>query len=143
MFTREDRGNFWILNWLDEFMIGHKGFICGGCFKNIFNKENVKDIDMFFESESDYEDAVQYFDSMTPGYEGDDKRSEEYTFYYENDNVKAYKHIRTGVRIELCSKIFGKPEEILSQFDFSITKFAYYKAIIEDETGAEREEEKR
>lgn len=79
MFTREDRGNFWILNWLDEFMIGHNGFICGGCFKNIFNKENVKDIDMFFESESDYEDAVQYFDSMTPGYDGDDKRSEEYT----------------------------------------------------------------
>lgn len=38
-------------------------------------------------------------------------------------------------------KDFGKPEEILSQFDFSITKFAYYKAIIEDETGAEREEE--
>mgnify|MGYP000159907609 CR=1 FL=1 len=97
MFTREDRGNFWILNWLDEFMIGHNGFICGGCFKNIFNKENVKDIDMFFESESDYEDAVQYFDSMTPGYEGDDKRSEEYTLYYENDNVKAYKHIRTEV----------------------------------------------
>lgn len=76
---------------------------------------------------------------MTPGYEGDDKQNEEYTFYYENDNVKAYKHKRTGVRIELCSKIFGKPEEILSQFDFSITKFAYYKAIIEDETGAERE----
>ena len=141
MFTREDRDNFWILNWLDEFMTGHNGFICGGCFKNIFNKENVKDLDIFFENESDYEDAVQYFDSMTSGYEGDDKRSEEYTFYYENDNVKAYKHIRTGVRIELCSKIFGKPEEILSQFDFSITKFAYYKAIIEDETGAECEEE--
>ena len=47
---------------------------------------------------------------MTPGYEGDDKQNEEYTFYYENDNVKAYKHKRTGVRIELCSKIFGKPE---------------------------------
>lgn len=140
MFIRESRDNFWILNWLDEFMMGHNGFICGGCFKNIFNKENVKDLDIFFESKSDYEDAVQYLDSMTPGYEGNDKRNEEYTFYYENDNVKAYKHIRTGVRIELCSKIFGKPEEILKQFDFSITKFAYYKAIIEDETGAEREE---
>ena len=47
MFIREDRDNFWILNWLDEFMIGHKGFICGGCFKNIFNKEKVKDLDIF------------------------------------------------------------------------------------------------
>lgn len=141
MFISESRENFWMLNWLDEFMLGHNGFICGGCFKNIFNKEKVKDLDIFFESESDYEDAVQYFDSMTPGYEGADKRNEEYTFYYENDNVKAYKHIRSGTRIELCSKIFGKPEEILKQFDFSITKFAYYKATIEDETGAELEEE--
>lgn len=141
MFIRENRDNFWILNWLDEFMIGHKGFICGGCFKNIFNKEKVKDLDIFFKSREDYDDAVEYFDSMTPGYEGDDKRNEEYTFYYENDNVKAYKHIRTGTRIELCSKIFGEPEKILERFDFSITKFAYYKAIIEDETGAECTEE--
>lgn len=29
MFIREDRDNFWILNWLDEFMIGHKGFMYG------------------------------------------------------------------------------------------------------------------
>lgn len=33
-------------------------------------------------------------------------------------------------------KIFGKPEEILNKFDFTITKFAYYKEEVEDETGA-------
>lgn len=63
---KRDRENFWILNWLDEYMTGHKGFICGGCFKNIFNKEKVKDLDIFFENESDFDDAVQYFDSQTP-----------------------------------------------------------------------------
>lgn len=68
------RENFWMLNWLDEYMTGHKGFICGGCFKNIFNKEKVKDLDIFFENESDFDDAVQYFDSQTPGYDGDDVR---------------------------------------------------------------------
>mgnify|MGYP005913316459 CR=1 FL=1 len=62
---KRDRENFWILNWLDEYMTGHKGFICGGCFKNIFNKEKVKDLDIFFENESDFDDAVQYFDSQT------------------------------------------------------------------------------
>ena len=107
---KRDRENFWILNWLDEYMTGHKGFICGGCFKNIFNKEKVKDLDIFFENESDFDDAVQYFDSQTPGYDGDDVRDEKYHFHYENDNVKAYKHIETGVVIELCCKIFGKPE---------------------------------
>ena len=74
MFIREGIDNFWILNWLDEFMIGHKGFICGGCFKNIFNKEKVKDLDIFFEKESDFDEAVEYFDSKTPGYEGDNSR---------------------------------------------------------------------
>ena len=33
MIITYDRDNFWMLNWLDEFMIGHHGFICGGCFK--------------------------------------------------------------------------------------------------------------
>lgn len=73
-------------------MIGHKGFIVGGCFKNIFNHEKVKDIDIFFEKQTDFDDAVAYFDSMTPGYDGDDKRDETYYFHYENSNVKAYKH---------------------------------------------------
>lgn len=135
MLIKQERENFWILNWLDEFMTGHKGFICGGCFKNIFNHEKVKDIDIFFKTQTDYDEAVQYFDSMTPGYEGDDKRDEEYRFRYENPNVKAYKHIKTGISIELCCKIFGTAEDILNQFDFTITKFAYYKEEIEDDTG--------
>lgn len=139
MLVKAERDNFWTLNWMDEFMAGHKGFICGGCFKNIFNREKVKDLDIFFESKADWDEAVQYFDSMTPGYNGDDKRDEEYTFFYENDNVKAYKHKRTGIAIELCCKIFGTAEEILKRFDFTITKFALYKEEVEDETGAEIE----
>lgn len=134
---KESRDNFWILNWLDEYMTGHKGFICGGCFKNIFNKENVKDLDIFFESKGDYDDAVTYFDSQTPGYNGDDKRDEKYYFHYENDNVKAYKHMESGIVVELCCKIFGKPENILNRFDFTVAKFAYYKAEVVDETGEE------
>lgn len=35
MLVEKDRGNFWMLNWLDQYMVGHKGFIAGGCFKNI------------------------------------------------------------------------------------------------------------
>lgn len=133
MLVKQDRENFWILNWLDEFMIGHKGFICGGCFKNIFDKKKVKDLDIFFECQNDFDEAVQYFDSQTVGYEGDDKREENYRFYYGNANVKAYKHIKKNITIELCCKIFGKPEEILNQFDFTIVKFAYYKEEVKSE----------
>ena len=143
MIVRQSRDNFWMLNWLDKFMEGHKGFICGGCFKNIFNEEKVKDLDIFFKSHVDWAEAVEYFDSMTAGYsdeETEDTVSDEdaeYRFLYENDNVKAYTHKKTGVRLELCSKVFGMPEDVINQFDFTITKFAYYKAEVEDETGAE------
>lgn len=144
MLVKEERDNYWMLNWLDQFMIGHKGFICGGCFKNIFNKEKVKDLDIFFKNKADFDDAVEYYNSKTAGYwiDGDpynelDEDKAEYKFLYENKNVKAYIHKQTGVRIELCCKIFGTAEDILNQFDFTITKFAYYKEEVEDETGAE------
>lgn len=48
MLIKENKDNYWMLNWLDKFMEGHEGFICGGCFKNIFNQEKVKDLDIFF-----------------------------------------------------------------------------------------------
>lgn len=142
MFIKESRDNYWMLNWLDEFMVGHKGFICGGCFKNIFNKEKVKDLDIFFQSRADFDKAVEYYDSKTAGYwiDVDTELSEddaEYRFLYENKNVKAYIHKKTGVQIELCCKIFGTAEDILNQFDFTITKFAYYKEEVKDETDAE------
>lgn len=137
MIVKQERDNFWLLNWLDEFMTGHKGFICGGCFKNIFNHEKVKDLDIFFKNRTDFDEAVQYFDSQSRGYEGKGKGAEIYQFYYQNDNVKAYKHIEKGITIELCCKIFGTSDEILNNFDFTVTKFAYYKEEVEDETGSE------
>lgn len=124
--------NFLQLKFLDKYMLGHSGFIAGGCFKNIFNKERIKDIDIFFESYSDFIKGCEYFDTMTHGYERDDKRYEKYWFLYENDNVKAYKEQKTGIVLELNQKIFGTPEEILNQFDFTICKFAYYKSYNKD-----------
>lgn len=132
MLIQQERENFWMLNWLDEFMEGHKGFICGGCFKNIFNHETVKDIDIFFESSMDFYDAVAYFDRQTTGYKGAGKQNENYQFCYANENVRAYKHIKKNVMIELCCKIYGTAKEILNSFDFTITKFAYYKVNVED-----------
>jgi hypothetical protein len=131
-FVQREIENFYNLKWLDAYMIGHKGFIAGGCFKNIFNNEKVKDIDIFFESKKDYQDAKSYYD------EDDD-----YYFYYGNKKVVSYKHKKSGISIELIKSTFGKPEEILDQFDFSIAKFTYYKTETEEYSeGIDDKEEK-
>lgn len=39
--------HIFMLRQLDKFMSGHSGFIAGGCFKNLFNHEKIKDIDVF------------------------------------------------------------------------------------------------
>lgn len=104
---------------LDQFLSGHKGFAAGGCFKDLLNGKPAKDIDIYFRNQKDYDIAVDRFDN-NPVYE----------LFYQNENVKAYKAIKQGFSIELCHKVFGSPEEILNQFDFTITKFAYFKEII-------------
>lgn len=140
MITELERNNFFMLNWLDEFLVGHKGFVCGGCFKNIFNNERVKDIDIFFRNSEDWNRAVFYFDERSVGYDDYDcgplsEEDAEYKFYYENRKVKAYKHLKSGKVIELCKSVFGTPKEVISRFDFTITKFAYYKEEVTDENG--------
>lgn len=113
--------NFRQLYFLDKFLIGHKGFVAGGCFKNIFNKQAVKDIDMFFESKENFNDAVKYFKDLIK------ENPEEWRKSYENKNVWAIYSEKDKLRIELVRSVFGSPEKIISDFDFSVTKFAYYR----------------
>lgn len=115
IYVSESLKNFPQINFLKQFLIGHPGIIAGGCFKSIFSGTTLHDIDMFFRNDTDFHKAVMYFkehkDTYTPG--------------YENKNVTSFIHLKTNIRIECVSKIYGKPEEILNQFDFTITKFAY------------------
>lgn len=115
-FIEKDHLSYPKIRFLDIYMAGHKGYIAGGCFKNIFNNEKIKDVDIFFESEVDFTKADTYF-----------KDNKEYVFSYDNKNTRAYKNIKTNVRVELVRSQFGTPEELLCKFDFSITKFAYCK----------------
>ena len=79
-FKTSDLLNYRQLWWLDKFLIGHKGFIAGGCFKNIFNNERVKDLDIFFWSERDFLEAKKYFKQQIK----DNPQS--WRFTYENKN---------------------------------------------------------
>ena len=112
--------NFGQIRWLDKYMEGHKGFIAGGCFKNILSGERVKDIDIFFESESDFQEAVNLFNEGRHQKEG-------WKFKYRNEKVCAFQKEGEKVWVEFIESEFGKPEEILRSFDFTVAKMAYYK----------------
>lgn len=105
-------------------MQGHKGFIAGGCFKNILSREKVKDVDIFFHNQSDFDEAVAHFNSLVE--EGT------WTSKYRNNKACAFQEKGSSMWVELIESVFGTPEDILNNFDFTITKFAYYKEIVPD-----------
>lgn len=121
-FVNESSWNFAKIKWLDRYMSGHSGFIAGGCFKQIFAQERVKDIDVFFSNEEEWGKAAIYF-----------RDSADYDSYYDNKKVEAYKHKKTGVVVELIKTVYGSPADIIGNFDFTITKFAYYKHTEQNE----------
>lgn len=127
-FTDRSLDNLAVIHKLDTYMTGHKGFIAGGCFKNIIDGQDIRDVDIYFLNEADWAEADSYY-----------KGSDNYVFSYENDKVRAYKNKYSKIRVELIRVMFGTPEEVIGEFDFTVTKFAYYKQIIpatedEDET---------
>jgi hypothetical protein len=120
-FTIKDKETFFRLNKLDQYMSGHKGFIAGGVFKNLFNDESIRDIDMFFETESDFNDGLEYF-----------KTHKNWGKSYENDNCVAFYHKIDKTSIELVKRFFLSPQQVIEMFDFSIVRAAYFKQENED-----------
>ena len=70
-FVIDTPDNFWQIRWLDKYMEGHKGFIAGGCFKNILSGERVKDIDIF--SYCEHHMALMYDMKVSVAYLPKDK----------------------------------------------------------------------
>lgn len=89
MLVERSRDDFFKIWFLDEYMSGHKGYIAGGCFKSIFSGEKNKDIDMFFEDKADFDKALSHF-----------QKSKGYHPFYDNENVNAFMHDKTGIVIE-------------------------------------------
>lgn len=130
-FIDRDLNNLHLIHRLDTYMRGHKGFIAGGSFKNILLDQDIKDVDIYFANQQDWAEADEYFN-----------KSENYKFSYENDKVRAYKNKYSKIRVELIRVMYGSPAEVINLFDFTVTKFAYYKNIItkyNDETHEEEE----
>ena len=125
-FVTSDPEHIFALRQMDKFMVGHRGFIAGGCFKNLFSHEHIKDVDVFFRSYEDFLDASIAL-----------VESEDFEATYESKNVRAFRHIKSNTVVELVCSIYGSPEEVISQFDFTVAKFAYYKELERNSDGDE------
>lgn len=104
------------LRFFDRFMANHSGYIAGGCFKGLFLGEKIKDVDLFFENETEARKAATYFDG-----------SEEYARAWSNDRVSAFRCKKTGIVVEVIYSFLGQPAEMIANFDFTITKAFYSK----------------
>lgn len=103
--------NYPDITFLKKYIKGTNGFIAGGCFKNIFNKEKVKDVDMFFETQDDFSAARTKYIT-----------DKDFELEYETKNVSGFKEKKTGIVVELVRSFTSSPYNMLDQFDFTVAK---------------------
>lgn len=120
-FIEKSNDELFKVKYLDAYMSNHKGFIAGGVFKNIFDGKAFKDIDIFFESEKDFKEALEHF-----------KKSKDFVKIYENKNAVCFSKVNSKVKVDLVHGSYGKPKETINKFDFTVAKFAYFKKESED-----------
>jgi len=122
-FIVNNNDSFFKCRKLDPYLSNHKGYIAGGCFKDIFMNKKFRDIDIFFEKVEDFNEALTFY-----------QKNEDYSFVYENKNAVCFVNKTTKKKIELVRSKFAPVEEMLKGFDFTIVKFAYYKEVNGEET---------
>jgi hypothetical protein len=116
MFIEKSNDQLFQVRRLDSYMPNHKGFIAGGVFKNLFQGQSFKDVDIFFENKDDFKDALEMF-----------KSDENFVKLYENKSAVCFQKKGSGVNVDLVRSTFGSPSEVISKFDFTVAKFAYFK----------------
>jgi tRNA nucleotidyltransferase/poly(A) polymerase len=78
-FIVNNNDSFFKCRKLDPYLSNHKGYIAGGCFKDIFMNKKFRDIDIFFEKVEDFNEALTFY-----------QKNEDYSFVYENKNAVCF-----------------------------------------------------
>jgi hypothetical protein len=112
----KDAVEFEKIRFLFPYIKGKGGFIAGGIFKDLFHGNPYRDIDMFFKNDISFKMNMEYLTN---------KRLFKLT--YQNKNATGLKNDSKRINIDLVSRIFGSPEDILDSFDFTVSKFCLYE----------------
>lgn len=101
---------------LAPLLVEGQSFVAGGVFKDIATGGTPKDIDVFFYDVGSYTNAVERFRAST-----------KYTEEYATSRSMGFKHTTSGMLVDLVCYQFGTPLEVISRFDFTVCKMAFYK----------------
>jgi len=133
-----------IIKLADYILPNDNVFLAGGIFKWLFRfdredklvlfgspdyeiyQARKRDFDLFSYSEEGFNNVKNYFEVECPDYYNLDEHFGSYGTL-NNSAVYEHKSDRLTVHLDLVHKFFGSPEEILEQFDFTVTQCALYK----------------
>lgn len=101
---------------LAPLLVEGQAFVAGGVFKDIATGVTPKDIDVFFYDAGCYNNAVERF-----------RGSRKYTEEYSTPRSKGFKHTSSNMMVDLVCYQFGTPLEVISRFEFTVCKMAFYK----------------
>lgn len=97
--------------------------IGGGCFKNIYLREKLKDIDIFFSDKKQFDTAYTYCTS----------NNDRFSFIYENKNCVCFYDKHNKLKIELIRSVFLLPTDLLDRFDFTVVKYLIFEGLDNEE----------
>lgn len=89
------------------------GFVAGGALRSHFDGTEVKDIDVFFHSEDDWQFAVA-------------QAAGDPSMQYVSDVGRTVYYMRDGVQINLVGFAFGSPAATIERFDFRCCRMAVW-----------------
>jgi hypothetical protein len=112
----KDALEFPVIRKLIPYLQNSSGFIAGGVFKDLFLNSDFRDLDFFFENIDEYRVSLNQLTI-----------NQKCVRTYENQNaVGIYDNI-DKINIDLVTKIFGSPKQILDSFDFTVSKFSLFR----------------
>jgi hypothetical protein len=97
-------------------LVENESFVAGGVFKDLFSDKAPKDIDVFFYNEAACDTAINKF-----------LRSKKYELTYNTARSVGFVHTLSNTVVDIVRYQYGTPLEVISRFDFSICKMAFYK----------------
>jgi hypothetical protein len=112
----KNASEFPVIKKLIPYLKNTSGFIAGGVFKDVFLSSDFRDLDIFFENINEFRISINKL-----------KNDLQFIKTYSNQNAVGIYDNTNKINIDLVTKKFGNPKQILDSFDFSVSKFSLFR----------------